>query len=238
MLSAFSGIMKLFEPHLGEFFWGHLTRTLFRYFDWQMRGYRSKRLPSFPSWSWAGWQHEESESAEKSEIYIMPTDHSPLRFYYLSKALTFEPFDNNEYTLFRNWGKEGSTLHDHSCISSAGLNLSTLPVSLRGRLLGFSTSTAKLFVSMSAVEGSKFALTTLSGEDLGLVELDPAWRTRQPHLLDFIISGRYNSSIYVCIMLIEWIEGVAYRIDVAGGLSIRLSVWSKCNPEGKFVVMA
>ncbi|KAF2426560.1 HET-domain-containing protein [Tothia fuscella] len=67
VLKAFSGIFGALKPQLGEFRWGIPEMYMAHGISWSYQG-PMRRRPSFPSWSWAGWELLLNDNAAESGL--------------------------------------------------------------------------------------------------------------------------------------------------------------------------
>ncbi|CZR58506.1 uncharacterized protein PAC_08398 [Phialocephala subalpina] len=92
MLRPFSGIMALYEPYLVPFHWGHPEKDFSSYFNWGMENCKSRRVKDFPSWSWAGWQHNIEGEVSRGRRGSRRGKDCLLDFYLISeKEMVFTP---------------------------------------------------------------------------------------------------------------------------------------------------
>lgn len=256
MLRAFSGIMKLFELHIGPFHCGLPSRGFPQAFDWRMHhdDGESKRLQDFPSWSWAGWKYQlppgsrSRKSSGPGFGYTIPKAPTPLlTFHLLSEEM--EIITVAECSPRKTLPKlpQGLAAHfERSDDILLRFEELEVPHCLRKIAIGFATSLAKLNVCMEAFDPmntnpvqANFRVSSLQNKHLGWMKLDRVWRAHQPQLLDFIIiGGNLTANIRLSAMLIEWIGNITYRITADNSLTVTPEQWLSCNPEGRFVVMA
>lgn len=119
-------------------------------------------------------------------------------------------------------------------------------------LLIFFTSSAKLQVDRKPERRDSYRISSQHekyniGESIiqrPSVRASPTWRSKQPEYLDFIALSTKGISLYgeytqtdFATALIEWVEGIAYRVG-AQTCVIPRRVWLDYDPEEKLIVLA
>ena len=78
------------------------------------------------------------------------------------------------------------------------------------------------------------------GQDIGYIDLTAEWRGSRSDQLGFILVARNMrwAESLLDLLCVEWIDGIAYRVQVIRNASITVKVWHTLDPEWRPVVLA
>jgi hypothetical protein len=258
-INAFSGITSMLQD-LGPFCWGLPNRFFSIALMWQDAPLR--RRTGFPSWSWAGWKHNPTRT-ETTVYYdwrgidsIMPIYyhfHSNGDFTCFNAKSDLGALPKNRVRVKNIWShlvpKGGSAE-----FFSSRVKHSALPIH---HFVFFWTSSAFFRVDRQPslrddseiCNLSRYTVRGPDGTKFDMLWLDSEWRNKQPDKLEFILiafdkrdkrvidSGGYDDDSVIA-MLIEWIDGIAYRVQLMPlPGSILLNIWIKAKPKRKLVIL-
>jgi hypothetical protein len=79
-------------------------------------------------------------------------------------------------------------------------------------------------------------MDSISGTILTNIHLHSSWLKRKGELLEFVVTGHDPNKKFFWLMLIEWLDGMAYRVQVSKELGCQQ--WWSIQPKQKIVVLA
>ncbi|KAF2817208.1 HET-domain-containing protein [Mytilinidion resinicola] len=241
ILNAFSGITTALRPYLGPFIYG-VPRELFSVSLTWSEDDIPERRQGFPSWSWAGWVH----SSTTKVMFPAPVNVDPiLTAWFLSRTgkvirIRYEALAPMSHPLLRaHFGQPRRPVEE-------GLEVLLRTWRTPPHVLAFYTSSAKFVVlpSEKRFKGSAYysklipSSKVLDYEDYILVNLGlpEDWLLRRPSSQEFIAVAEQRSSRKLFVVLVEWIEGIAYRVNMAQIL-VPVAFWLRARPQRKAVLL-
>jgi hypothetical protein len=260
ILNAFSGVQRVLSPLLSGFNWGLPNCCFEAALTWRSSLFPLPRRNNFPSWSWTGWKNYKgpvnisSNEPPGYEVNFSWGYGSEVTWYQLldsdgsvSMISNEKPHRFSSCSLRRDIRAQTRSKYHVSRVE--------LPPGLRSpfsQYLVFWTSSATFgvgHVSQRHLEGGssgfsggfmhynkEFAIK-IPGRDgrIGTVSLDADWRARQPDEMEFIvIATDWNCNLLA--MLIEWRNGVAYRVQMASA-PIDQWDWGRGKPQRKMIIL-
>ncbi len=225
------------------------------------------RRAMIPSWCWAGWQAAASFSVGSPFDGAFQTqkstsnaslgrpesvkDASPVRaevawFRIAQDKLSWKAVRNN-------WiGHPGSTFHAESierwqAQDLTGLLDSTLQVlehtgTPSTHALVFWTQVVLLDVDRNPHKDNPSAIGVRDrdGQDIGYINLTAKWRGLHPDRLSFVLVARNMrwAEPLLDLICVEWVNEIAYRVQVIRNASITDKVWHTLDFEWRLVVLA
>ena len=86
---------------------------------------------------------------------------------------------------------------------------------------------------------SAMAVRDRDGRDIGYINLTVKWRDSRLERLSFALVARNMrwAVSLLDLLCIEWINGIAYRVQVIRNASITDKVWHTLNPEWRLIVL-
>ncbi|KAI1080665.1 heterokaryon incompatibility protein-domain-containing protein [Whalleya microplaca] len=251
ILLAFEGIQQTMLAQIGAFFWGLPKRYMNTALLWNSAepGLLERR-PGFPSWSWAGWKNHHGDISFAYRIDQMPLEIAFFELEISGEAIAVVPQPASP----RMRGHVDST--DVPEFSSRYVR-DSLPISTLQQLLVFYTNAAKLRVDMEPrwantniyrVQGpislvhpearwqDGRVIPALHRSIDETIELRPEWRKRQPEELEFIEMHHVPGATSLRLMLIEWVDNVAYRVVLLDKL-VNYEDWLACGPTEKLIML-
>ena len=251
-LAAFTGIIRALEPSLGKFLWALPQTSFGASLLWDTNvPYPIRQRSQFPSWSWVVWSHD-TRDYNKGEGLRFPASwygevDSAITFYYLNEG---ELVKYTSGTISPSHLRPDLLAH----LIPSDLMNETLPSSVRllhkraSQLLCFSTSSVHLLVDMDSfsyydpylreTRDAHYAVRDSSGSQIGDVLLFREWRQNQPAELEFILIGHHKKYRWLYPMLIEWIDGIARRVQVLRTLTpVKEHIWMAAKPKRKLIIL-
>jgi hypothetical protein len=218
-------IQNLLPPLLlGEFLWGLPSSCFEVAMTWRSKDlFPIVKRDGFPSWSWAGWQG-----------FAHPVQFRPNEPTFIAAEFGY---------------RDGAKLTWYHTNQSGDLEIG-LPTNniLSSKHLIFWTSSAMLQIGRDLRRHrqriavgpfgeqewvgllhahAEFAIKqrgeSYSSVRMGTIRLDPQWRADKPDEMEFIIIATDSNGSFL-VMLIEWKEGVAYRVQMSSD-PISHSAW-------------
>ena len=251
-LKAFSGVLNVLAPRIGEHFWGLPTLDFDGSMLWSFDGHFPKRRrEDFPSWSWAGW--ESGAHVDMNESRHMPA--ARIWWWKMNKNGEIALINtrtkyaaDSEYTN-EFFGVESSSAPPCP-VSIPALHPENLPLEFpMSHILRFWTSTAAISVSREPSKArdnnySEYSVY-IPGQNgrIYTVILDDVWRKNQGDELDVIFLSRvggdykFKYDIRVWTMIIEWKDGIAYRVQQFI-FPLRLIDWEAAKPQFLLITLA
>lgn len=225
------------------------------------------RRTMFPSWCWAGWhavasfsvgspfdgafQNQKSTSNESLGRPDSVKDASTVR----AEVAWFRiAQDNSSWKAVQNsWiGHSGSTFYAESIERWEAQDLtrvldSTLQILEHAEIpathaLVFWTQVVLLDVDRAPHKEnpSAMAVRDRDRQDIGYINLTAEWRGSRSDQLSFILVARNMrwAESLLDLLCVEWIDGIAHRVQVIRNASVTDKVWHTLNPEWRLVVLA
>ena len=225
------------------------------------------RRTMFPSWCWAGWQAAASFSVgspfdgafkgQKStsnaslgrpdSVKDASTVRAEVAWFRIAQdKSSWEAIQNN-------WiGHAGSTFYAESIKRWQAQDLrvlldSTLQVleqegTPATHALVFWTQVVLLDVDRNPHKQnpSAMAVRDRDGQDIGYINLTAEWRGSRSDRLSFALVARNMrwAESLLDLICVEWVNGIAYRVQVIRNASIIDKVWHTLDPEWRLVVLA
>jgi hypothetical protein len=225
------------------------------------------RRAMFPSWCWAGWRAvatfsvggpfdsgfqgqdltSNSSLGKPESIKDASTVRTEVAWFRITEApLLWEAIQNN-------WiSHAGSTFHAESLAKwqaqdSTSVLESTLQVLERADIpashaLVFWTQVVQLDVDRTPHKDNHTAMTVRDrdGQDVGHINIMAEWRELRPDRLSFILVARNMRWIepFLDLMCVEWVTGIASRVQVVRNAIITDRVWATLSPEWRLVILA
>lgn len=225
------------------------------------------RRAMFPSWCWAGWRAAatfsiggpfdsgfQGQNSVSNAFLGQPEstkDASTVRgevawFRIAEAPPSWKAIQNN-------WiGHAGSTLHAESLVKWQVQNLtsvleSTLQVLTRADIpaahaLAFWTQVVRLDVDRTPHKDNPTAMTVRDrdGQDVGHINVMAEWRESRPDRLSFILVARNLRwrTPFLDLMCVEWVSGIAFRVQVIRNAIITDRVWASLSPEWRLIILA
>ncbi|OCL05399.1 HET-domain-containing protein [Glonium stellatum] len=225
-----------------------------------------RRRAMFPSWSWAGWDFSGIYNGYYVSFPMQDTIYREVVWYkVMDDRGTTLPIDNSvlaymdsritkeETSLTHQWKREDSEV-------PSNCNMTPLADGKALHIIQFWTSSACLPVDRTGPQVGVFKGDTvtdpsqnnelmavrhpITNSSIGAINLHREWRAKQAENLEFIVLARcckhrsrpdYMQGLYV--MLIDRIDGVAYRVQITQ-YPIREDAWISVNPEWKLISLA
>ena len=108
--------------------------------------------------------------------------------------------------------------------------------------LGFWTQVVLLDVDRNPHKDnpSAMAVRNRDGRYVGYINLTAEWRDSRLDRFSFALVARnvrWSESL-LDLLCIEWINGIAYRVQVVRNASITDKVWHKLDPEWRLILLA
>ena len=224
------------------------------------------RRSLFPSWCWAGWQaaavfsvgspfdgafqNQKSTSnaslGRPDSVKDASTVRAEVAWFRIAQ-------DNSSWkTVRNNWiGHAGTTFFADSLERWQAQDLRalldwTLKVLEKAgtpatHALVFWTQVVLLDVDRYPHKGnpSAMAVRDRDGRDIGYINLTAEWRGSRSERLSFALVARNMrwAVSLLDLLCIEWINGIAYRVQVIRNASITDKVWHTLNPEWRLIVL-
>jgi Heterokaryon incompatibility protein (HET) len=256
ILNAFAGIAGSMRFHFGGFYHGLPVRCFQRALSWTHRNFFQRR-ESFPSWSWAGWYH--ATHFTNSDIYSHGQDFRPTLTVH-----RFVRSEHWARTIPEDASNGDGKRHPHFESDSATIEASfrSFPTDSHGidtfQLIAFFTSSSKLLISTEPYKNdeppwwkgdrevmAKYAIQRPdAGQVIGAIVLDKVWvslNVTSDSLHDFIVicphistDGTWDDPDFL-LMLIEWNDSIAYRIQVSNLVSG--AEWWRCETKRRLIVL-
>ena len=87
---------------------------------------------------------------------------------------------------------------------------------------------------------SAFVVRDRIGQEIGQVNLTAEWRESRPDRLPFILVARNLrwSKPFLDLMCVEWVDGIAFRVQVIRNATVTDEVWTTLRPEWRLVTLA
>lgn len=255
-LNAFAGLLKSLSAELGDtHIWG-LPKSVFdKAMLWQtINHFPDRRNLGFPSWSWAGWKGGDFAALAQRDAMPPKYDIKPVIKWY-------RPDDHGGHIIIKSFDSGSREKHsDNAWKLSEDAEMGELqynkalmpPVS---HLLRFWTSSANLRVGpiypsprgddwyANSGKCKLYLVTTLKGTFIGAIHLNKEWMDNRADTLEFIVISRavfepgsgYEDAFNV--MLIEWQNGVAYRVQLPYFGPFKEETWIEANPQWKLITL-
>lgn len=248
ILNAFLGVMKCFEPTLGEFQFGIPIRFIGLMLLWGAKD----RFPvprgaavAIPSWSWAAWKDYEFSLDSKGGF--LQNGSCPLQFFTLSGGGECTPIlssdlINNAIYHVRLHGEIKKHCQATTAPSlSKALNFTTK--FLNHSYLVIWTSTAFFHVDQEPTANVSSALSyqytyevrDKHGSAIGKLALNHELRKSRPGQVEFIMLAISNIS-YLHVMAIEWVDDIAQRLQILDR-PVAQERWMAAYPHRKLIVL-
>ena len=87
---------------------------------------------------------------------------------------------------------------------------------------------------------SAMAVRDRDGQDIGYINLTAEWRGLRSDRLSFILVARNMrwAESLLDLICVEWVNGIAFRVQVIRNASITDKVWHTLDPEWRLLVLA
>jgi hypothetical protein len=250
-LRAFAGVLNSLRPELGEHFWGLPTFHFGQAQQWIFTGHAPmNRRSQFPSWSWAGWRIESSDQIDSiggspTTIWWWRVSDSG-QFVRIYDSRKPEPeYTNAHFGVVSD--RDPPRLDDVSGMGTDDLHSLKVPLS---HILRFWTSTATVTIGRKpwgktqSKRCSEYGLYAPGKEQpISRVYLENEWRNGKGDQFEAIFmfrtegKGIFDYDISVQVMVIEWIDGIAYRVQMCNVL-MRWHNWQALGPQFKLITLA
>jgi Heterokaryon incompatibility protein (HET) len=213
-----------------------------------------ERRKGFPSWSWAGWMHNNNHSAKKCKLeFEQPLNVHGLPVFFSLPDLTFpkrltetEPHYTSLHPSLRahfQLPNADTPFHRTGLRSTCLLHLSTMK-----SLLAFWASTAKARITTDSLFSQ--SLTFMLGEDtqdyivrtsfglrVGTIPKREGWENPERLELEFVAVA-VDSEEQLNLLLVHWDAGIAYRVPaLESTFRISQDDWLAARPEQKLVIL-
>jgi hypothetical protein len=247
-INAFKGVLKVLAPKMGSHHWGLPTLRFSWAILWRLaRHFPAHRREEFPSWSWAGWRS--GADVKMKEVTFWTSTN--ILWWKMDGAGALEPINPpQEDVTHSGYTHEFFGVDPTSplpCLDEIHSRLSEdskmWPENLnRAHILRFWTSLASITIGRTPqqahgkdcsgypiyVRGQRASVST--------IVLDNTWREKQPgDQFDIIFLTRTGEDtklkydIRLGTMLIEWKQGIAYRVQQPM-YHLRLAHWESAKP--------
>jgi hypothetical protein len=259
ILRAFTGIMECLRPGIGQCLSGLPEKYFGRALCWHADvPFPITRRCGFPSWSWAGWKFAETKEVHFQGWGTGSTD-SSVTFCRVVTQEEVKCFVGGEMDIERLPEELYSHITGPSEARIDGL-LHLTDINSKtavSEIIWFWTSAAMLHVDFEThycpcnrplsdyraepdtSRDYPYAVRGNDGNHIGDVLLDSDWRSQKPQQLEFILIAFYfETSRDILPMLIEWNDGIAYRVQMMRELApIKQDVWMSAKPQRKLIVL-
>ncbi|TAQ91312.1 hypothetical protein B7494_g294 [Chlorociboria aeruginascens] len=234
IVNAFEGVSKTMRPELGSFHYGLPENNFDRALLWHTNAvYPIARRPGFPSWSWAGWMHREQTGLLRVWVYDAYNT-SVVTYHHLNEAGEAVQICRGQEQVLMNIDPE---IRAHFECPTIPI-LDTRNLEPRDHFLIFWTSSAiipllRLGPHRYVAGGGRYSEAVYSH----IFALSDEWYAKQQKGVEFIvISSNYNQ---LEVMIIEWVDGIAYRVQVPGSNTERFpqEFWHSAKPQRKLIVL-
>ena len=87
---------------------------------------------------------------------------------------------------------------------------------------------------------SAMAVRDRDGQDVGRINVTAEWRESCPDQLSFILVARNLrwTEPFLDLMCVEWVGGIAFRVQVIRNAVITDRVWDTLSPGWRLVILA
>lgn len=237
-INAFQGILQVLEPVLGPTWHGLFLTNFASYLHHSSWATIPVRVPQFPSWSWAGWKLDRTGISISQVASSAPV----FRVAYNGKPGPIDTYTTEQKDFLRQM----DTLVPYPRTSFR--EFQTMTSSRVPNLIGFWAWEVKLWVSPPG-ERNNHAVSVTQDDRPYLAEhhhsvwqirLEQRWagKTMTPGRYSFIVFAVTQPYKLVHPMMVEWVEGIAYRANFVSPRSfVTMEEWMKLKPARKFVVM-
>jgi len=266
ILNALSGIQTVLSPLLNGFLWGIPNSCFEAALTWRSKDpFPLPKRTGFPSWSWAGWKGTEhpirysNDDSQNSDISFAWGYGAEVTWYYITDPEGSVKTISNEKPHHYSPAMLTTQLRSQTR-SKYHVESIKLPPKLEApfsQYLVFWTSSVMLRVSyecrrhrevfsgflyqyeefaVQEPEKLRFPFSPSSSPDtLSTIRLDPTWRRGQPLEMEFIVITT-DENCNLLAMMIEWRNGVAYRIQMASSPISPLK-WYRANSQRKMIIL-
>lgn len=255
-INAFTAVLNVLAPKIGSQHWGLPTLRFCWAMLWRLdRHFPGHRREDFPSWSWAGWRS--GKDVRMREVTFGTS--TKILWWKMDGAGALEPINPPEEEVTHSgythefFGVDPTLpppqLDEiHSKLSE---DSKEWPKNLnKAHVLRFWTSLASVTIGRTPerahgkdcsgypiyVQGQRASVST--------IVLDNAWREKQlGDQFDVIFLARTGEDtklkydIRLETMLIEWKQGIAYRVQQPM-YHLRLAHWESAKPQFKLITLA
>jgi len=251
-LNAFSGILNMLRPDLGEsFVWGLPESNFDAALLWRRYHHDPEcKREGFPSWSWAGWKRPHHIESGQDEYFA--TDPRP-------EVEWFRPNSDGSHSLLKSHDIHELGTHPSVPLESHAemrakwrpkdepIPPSAIPIppSSSSQILRFWTSSAFLTVGYESpglhpkVDRNRYPVTAPDGSPLGEIVLNEHWRLPRPEKLEFIVVSRNVNpgEQGLNTLLIERCNGAALRVQ-RPETPFPEHHWVDASPEWRLITLA
>jgi hypothetical protein len=224
------------------------------------------RRAMFPSWCWAGWRAVASfsvgspfdygfqgQSSSSNDSLGQPEstkDASNVRaevaWFRIAQDSLWEPIRNSWIShtgstflteSLAKWQAQNSNSVLNSTLQA--LERADIPAS---HALAFWSQIVWLDVDRTPQKDnpSAMAVRDRDGQDVGHINITAEWREPRPDRLPFILVARNLrwTSSFLDLLCVEWVSGIAFRVQVIRNAVITDKIWATLSPEWKLVILA
>lgn len=87
---------------------------------------------------------------------------------------------------------------------------------------------------------SAMAVHDRDGKDIGYMNLTTEWRGLRSGRLSFVLVARNMrwADSLLDLICVEWVNGIAYRVQVIRNASITDKLWHTLDPEWRLIILA
>jgi hypothetical protein len=232
----------MMQSELGSFHWGLPENNFERALLWNTSAeYPIARRPGFPSWSWAGWRHEQQKGISPGWVYDSD-ETSVVTYHRFNGSGELVPIRHGEEPVKLKIDLELRAHFDYPSAPTPNLE----EQESRDHLLVFWTSSAiipllRIGPNRYIVGGGRYS----EQYHFRSFALKDEWYDKQSSGVEFIVISSGSRGNYpvnnwdLDTMIIEWIDGIAYRVQVPGVNTERIpqEFWQSAKPQRKLIIL-
>jgi hypothetical protein len=250
LLIAFAGISEMLVPRLGPFYWGFPARHFVKCIGWRFNGQFLSRRTDGPSWSWVGWHWSSGPpyaSRSMDRLNVMAQPLFEIRSWGQPDLVLSSNSDEvHIHGAVRKLSSHPHFITDNEQILPDNNVLTAIPVQI-SHLIAFFTSSSMLSISdFEPRENDRYRTgmyeirnpaDDIKWTRLFDIHLEDAWIFQRPRLQEFIVLyAWYDETVCLQLMLIEWVNGIAYRVQLAHH-GVLAKDWFRTNPQRKLIIL-